>query len=589
MYKQDSSRKQFSVLLNYNKNQSTSEASDFTALYSKDIMIPPMSKVALYSASLIRKPIVLTSDQEFDIELTSAFAQDAGELLDQSYNPPQPYYATVTIPKGTYSKREFLDTLQTQSQSAIDALMLNELANYFVPYIPVVNIGKEDVFFSIAPNIDNSVYFEEFPYSETDFGTYHVDLSASGVAFEHSADSATWNNFAFCKNSIFPFTRNHRENYDTNQNNTDWFFNVDLVGTEGLMVGFLSQTFQKTSWADDFEVESAEIVGSAGTCPKVYLGLYFNKSQNNSNAVTCTLVIDSDLSTRTSSSQPILQIQSLFDINITDLTASGIFGFKFYYDNTINNQDEENDVFYFKVYGKTTNTSNYYQMTDEDVLFDSRTINLSLQRAFVEESFKKVIDEVYYPEGDIGGLVPFISMINVSNAATNENGLVSLNTMSLNENESSGEPLVGISRFSIKNVDDELSYVFGFKEQLYLDPNAYPNVASPDNGVVSLYSDSIGYNVEITNVGIKTQNNTINTNPGNDRPCVYRLQNEESDLSDFNQTFRRLTHYSPQIKFVDLDNREPLHINNLNIKIRRDVTNQVATEIEDTKLELLFC
>jgi hypothetical protein len=583
-------RKQFSVLLNYNKNQSGSDASDFTALYSKDLVIPPMSKVALYSASLIRKPIVLTTDQEFDIELTSALAQNDGELLDPDYNPPQPYYATVTIPKGTYSKREFLDTLQSQSQSAIDALMLNELANYFIPYVPVVTIGKEDIFFSIAPNIDNSTYFETFPYSETDYGTNHVDLSASGVAFEHSVDANTWNNFAFCKNSIFPFTRNHREDYDTNQNNTDWFFNVDLVGTEQLMVGFLSQAIQKTSWADDFDVETAEVIGSSvGLIPRAYLGLVFNKSQNNSNAVTCTLVIDSNLSTRTTSAQPIVEMLSLFDINITDLTASGIFGFKFYYENTINNQDEENDVFYFKVYGKTTNTSNYYQVTAEDVLFDSRTINLSLQRSFVEESFKKLVDPIYYPAGEIGGLVPFVAMNNVSTAATNENGLVSVNTMSLNENEDSGEPLVGISRFSIKNVTDELSYIFGFKEQLYLDPNAFPNVATPDNGVVSLYSDSIGYNVEITNVGIKTQNNTINTNPGNDRPCVYRIQNEESDLSDFNQTFRRITHYSPQIKFVDLDNREPLHINNLNIKIRRDVTNQVATEIQDTKLELLFC
>lgn len=580
MYKEDSSRKQFSVLLNYNKNQSGSDASDFVAMYSKDIVILPMSKVALYSASLIRKPIVLTDDQTFTLVLQDAYTFPSGDMTVAGISPE----ALVTIPKGSYSKREFLDMLEIQTTASLDALIQAEYPDNFLEYKPAVAIEKDSIFYSITPYINPEGFF---PVSETADASKNIDNAFTvGIAPEYNVtDAGTWNNFAFARASIFPFTRNHREDYDTNQNNTDWFFKVDLRGTEECLTGFLSQAYQKQEWTNDTTVETSNILNSvAGVIPNCYLGLYFNKSNGGSDAVTMSIVADAGLSERTDSTDAITEMISLVDLKIADIASSGIFGFKFYYENTQNNQDIGYDKYYFKVYAKQTQTANYYQVTEEDVLFDSRTINLAIPLQLILQSF-------IGNNGEYQGMVPFIAFKGVPNAGTGDTGSVSLNIMNLNQVNDGAvwKDSIGISRFSITDVSDELSYVFGFREQLNLDPNSYPNIMSPDNGVVSLYSDSIGYNVEITNVGIKTQNNTVNTNPGNDRPCVYRLQNEESDLSNFNQTFRRLTHYSPQIKFVDLDNREPLHINNLNIKIRRDVTNQVATEIEDTKLELLFC
>lgn len=572
-------RKQFSVLLNYNKEQSGSDASDFVAMYSKDLVIPPMSKVALYSASLIRKPIVLTQDQIFRIELQDAYTFPDGAFLVDGQVPA----VIITLPKGTYSKREFLNALEEETNNALVDFMTYYSYN-FLEYKPAIAIEKDSIFYSITPFINPEGFF---PVSDTADSSNNIDTAFTvGIAPQYDAsDAGTWNNFAFARASLFPFTRNHKEAYDTNQNNTDWFFKVDLRVTEECLTGFLSQGYQKQQWANNTTVETSDVLNStAGAIPNCYLGLYFNKSSGTSDGVKMSIVADAGLSERTNSTDAITEMISLVDLSITSISTSGIFGFKFYYENTQNNQSTLYDRFYFKVYGKQTQTANYYQVTDEDVLFDSRTINLSIRREFVLQCFEAI-------GVDYGGLVPFIAFKGVPNNATGETGNVSLNIMNLNQVFVNGiwRDSVGISRFSITNVSQELSYVFGFNEQLNLDPNAFPNVMTPDNGVISLYSDSIGYNVEITNVGIKTQNNTINTNPGADRPCVYRLQNEESDLSDFNQTFRRLTHYSSHIKFVDLENREPLHINNLNIKIRRDVTNQVATEIEDTKLELLFC
>jgi hypothetical protein len=573
-------RKQFSVLLNYNKNQSGSDASDFTALYSKDIVIPPMSKVALYSASLIRKPIVLTQDQSYQLAFFDAYTFPQGRFIVNGEIPA----VNISIPRGSYSKREFLDILEQSTTNAFDGFATT-FDTKSLDYKPAIMIEKDQIFYSITPYI---VPEQFFPISETTQGSNHIDASFNvGIAPEYEAtDANTWNNFAFARASLFPFTRNHRENYDTNQNNTDWFFKVDLRGTEECLTGFLSQAYQKNVWTNPATVQTSNILNTAaGTIPNCYLGLYFNKSSNVSDAITMSVVCTADLSSRTDSSDPITEMVSLVDLNIANIASSGFFGFKFYYENTQNNQDTGYDIYYFKVYAKQTQTANYYQVTDEDVLFDSRTINLSINGDFIRQCFSADPDF-----GEYQCLVPFVAFKNVPNAISGDTGSVSVNIMNLNEALIDGnwKQTIGISRFAIGNVTEELRYVFGFDQQLNLDPNAYPNTATPDTGIVSLYSDSIGYNVEITNVGIKTQNNTVNTNPGNDRPCVYRIQNEESDLSDFNQTFRRLTHYSPQIKFVDLDNREALNINNLNIKIRRDVTNQVATEIEDTKLELLF-
>jgi len=581
MYKENSSRKQFSVLLNYNQTQSGSDASDFTALYSKDIVIPPMAQVALYSASLIRKPIVLTQEQSYQLSFYDAYTFPQGQFTVSGENVA----VNIVIPKGTYSKREFLDTLETKTADAF-AGFATAFPTKSLDYKPAIMIEKDQIFYSITPYVVPEQYF---PVSETTQGSNHIDVSFNvGVAPDYDAtDASTWNNFAFARASLFPFTRNHRENYDTNQNNTDWFFKVDLRGTEECLTGFLSQAYQKNVWTNPATVQTSDILNTAaGTIPNCYLGLYFNKSSSVSDAVTMSIVCTADLSARTDSSDPITEMVSLVDLSIVNIASSGIFGFKFYYENTQNNQDTGYDNYYFKVYAKQTQSSNYYQVKNEDVLFDSRTIILSIKSELVKQCF--LADPTF---GEYEGFVPFIAFKNVPNAGLGDTGSVSLNIMNLTEVYIGGEwkQTIGINRFALQNVSDELRYVFGFDQQLNLDPNAFPNTMTPDTGICSLYSDSIGYNVEITNVGIRTQNNTVNTNPGNDRPCVYRIQNEETDLSDFNQTFRRLTHYSPQIKFVDLENREPLHINNLNIKIRRDVTNQVATEIEDTKLELLFC
>lgn len=578
MSKQDSSRKQFSVLLNYNKNQSNSDASDFVAMYSKDIMLPPMSKVALYSASLIRKPIVLTTDQSFSLSLTDAYSYPKGK-----FEPSTGFYEIqVPIEKGSYSKREFLDHLEVQTQDAIDTFIFDFSNNKFLEYRPVIDIGKDRIFYSITPYVNPEGFF---PVSETADSSNNIDSTfAVGIAPSYNGtDAGTWNNFAFARSSIFPFTRNHREDYDTNQNDTDWFFKVDLSGTEQCFAGFLSQAYQKQQWASSSEVQVSDVLNTGvGEVPNCYLGLCFNKASAGSNAVTMSIVADAGLSERTSSTVAITQMVSLVDLKISDITASGLFGFKFYYENTQNNQQIEYDKFYFKVYAKQSQTANYYNVTMDDVLFDSRTINLAIPRELIIESFQQLGD-------DCGGMVPFIAFKNVPNST--DKGSVSLNIMNINQvnDADTWKNSIGISRFSIVDVTEELSYVFGFDEQNMLDPNSYPTLVSPDTGVVSLYSDSIGYNVEINNLSVQTQSNTVNTNPGNARPCVYRLQNEESDLSDFNQTYRRFTHYSPQIKWTDIENREYLNLNNLNIKIRRDITNQQANEIVDTKLELLFC
>jgi len=320
-----SDRKQFSVLLNYNKEQSNSDASDFVAMYSKDIVIPPMSKVALYSASLIRKPVVLTENQSFRIVFSDAYTFPQGEFT----LPSGVVAVNIQVDKGSYSKREFLDHLETRTQGAFNTF-ISAYPTKFLEYKPAVNIQKSNIFYSITPYVNPEQYF---PISETTQGSNNIDLSFNvGIAPEHGVDASTWNNFAFARASLFPFTRNHREDYDTNQNNTDWFFKVDLRGTEECLTGFLPQSYQKNIWTAPNVVQTSDLLNSVqGTIPNCFFGLYFQKSQNNSDAVTMSIVVSKDLESRVDSNANISEMISLVDFQLNNIAQSGIFVFKIYF------------------------------------------------------------------------------------------------------------------------------------------------------------------------------------------------------------------------------------------------------------------
>jgi hypothetical protein len=120
-------------------------------------------------------------------------------------------------------------------------------------------------------------------------------------------------------------------------------------------------------------------------------------------------------------------------------------------------------------------------------------------------------------------------------------------------------------------------------------PNAYP-VSRTGGGLTNLFSDFNRYNIEL-NLPIKAFNSTESSvnNIGQVRNIVYNqdpfVQGETTLLASSNI----VKNIEPNsLKYLTLNNSAPLNINNLRLQIRRAKTNELATEITDSQIEILI-
>tara|TARA_R110000796_G_scaffold156778_7_gene273577 strand:+ start:3279 stop:5432 length:2154 start_codon:yes stop_codon:yes gene_type:complete len=120
-------------------------------------------------------------------------------------------------------------------------------------------------------------------------------------------------------------------------------------------------------------------------------------------------------------------------------------------------------------------------------------------------------------------------------------------------------------------------------------PNAYP-VSKTQGGLTNLFSDFNRYNIEL-NLPIKAFNSTESNvnNIGQKRNIIYNqdpfVQGETTLLASSN-IVRNIEPNS--LKYLTLNNSAPLNINNLRLQIRRAKTNELATEITDSQIEILI-
>jgi len=161
---------------------------------------------------------------------------------------------------------------------------------------------------------------------------------------------------------------------------------------------------------------------------------------------------------------------------------------------------------------------------------------------------------------------------------TDENSALGVATVSGSKNVSSLENILGIAKNRVNSLD----------EPTYMYPNMYPSNKDM-SGITHLGSDMMRYNIEV-NLPIKAYNTTEeSTNDiGQQRTIIY---NTNMAVENDNNPTVGLINKSIEpnnIKYLSLNNPEPLKLNTLDIKIRRAKTNELADEITDASLELLF-
>ena len=119
-----------------------------------------------------------------------------------------------------------------------------------------------------------------------------------------------------------------------------------------------------------------------------------------------------------------------------------------------------------------------------------------------------------------------------------------------------------------------------------------PNILPYNNalgGITSLGSDLTRYNIEL-NLPIRAYNNTENeqNDIGQTRTIVYNTDPVIEETGNFSAGLVNKNILPPDIKFLSLNNTESLKLNELIVEIRNSKTNNIANEISDAAIELIF-
>lgn len=143
----------------------------------------------------------------------------------------------------------------------------------------------------------------------------------------------------------------------------------------------------------------------------------------------------------------------------------------------------------------------------------------------------------------------------------------------------------------IANAPSATKYSTGLEKRF--DINAYPEFKKLA-GNTKLYTDNIQYNIEV-NLPIRCYNtiepkaNASATVPGQKRTILYKTEPVvEGEVQGIDQYYLENNIVPNTLKFLTLNNSAKLNINELNIQIRRNKTNELATELEDASVELLI-
>ncbi|MAN64478.1 MAG: hypothetical protein CMI60_21310 [Parvibaculum sp.] len=133
-------------------------------------------------------------------------------------------------------------------------------------------------------------------------------------------------------------------------------------------------------------------------------------------------------------------------------------------------------------------------------------------------------------------------------------------------------------------------------------PNLYPQHIGNYSGWTRIFGDGLRYNIEIQSLPIKCFNTrkTNNTSvgqknlyslqvaQGNERPILYNVGGFGEDITDSSESFIYVQLEPNNLKYLTLDNNEKIKLNTLRVQVRRATSDEIASEIEDTSLEILI-
>lgn len=601
-----------SVNLNFNSSMFSQKASNYECYFDKDLTIPPNSKVALYQGELTKAPLTLTKDNDMSIFINSSEDSDKAYVLHNTdsalVNNNDLDEIKFTIPKGNYSKREFLNTVQTQGQTAINNRNSSTSKNR-IPYQLIQQNNNKDLFLGLAPNFNYSTRIVDIAGDAADKRQNNVSVTSNltttvDIRPSVIADTSDFGSHFMCQSSINPLSMvkdfSSTEHMYPAQNTL--FFSIIDKSTDDsnkkFGVAFAStSSIKRHINGDKLGTFTNENFTESVKAP---VNIEFNNN-NSTGECILSIFVNSLLGTMNSGDEiSDDNMSKLSELKIGSLDSNHRFGFQIYLENGVNPNSIFYNKYYFRVLGFNINTPtdsnnfNDYLEGNNSILYDSKQDNINISINVISQFFKYEIGgDQFLQEQYYSGLVPTFYFSDLTGTDSSDYGYSNIKGNFIYDDTQSpavtNRDVVGLLRYSFSPLGDELKEIFGKDEIININPNGWDRFQNNNYGIDEIFGNRTNYNIQIQNLPIKSFNSTTDKNIGNEQPILFSLNNGFSgNLTEINSGNIIRTIYPPQLKYLALNNDRPIKLNNLHVKITRATTNQEADELEDAKLEILI-
>ena len=567
--------------------------------------------------------------------------------IDNSNLLPKLTQDTITIQKGSYTQSEFVEAFRSElafigTLNRQDAFDNNTGVDFL--YQAIGENDAEGVFLGLAPlNQPTSIYETSNVGSEVTLNNGTFDIGSAQTLIP-DARVDNWNTFVtsqYPMNPLSAIQNTYAPKQDDMQNVV--YYDIDFSPqnntTQRVYVNFINDAMTSAFWSDPTIPTVREAYPNypvaADGVPFGFFGIEYKLETNASNVSTITgSVFVADKFSNRQQYEPINQFPNLYEQLLEDtITWSDIFFAGFsqrayewkidgdfiprqairIYSLTEKSGIEDPDEFetqetrnyYFQILSKSYNDNGFYGFKGSDnLLFDSKDFGIYLPQRLVEDAaaVNSYISDRNGAKRQFLGIKPYFHMRNCNTNTTiyNPKSTKISQRNSDDNSELYGQPIVrynytfkkGSVLRDILGTGRSYQNILKFStEEARFDPNIYPQSRGRQAGVNALYSDNQRYNIEIESLPIRTFNSTKNeTNvSGNERTILHSTESFiDGEVTELTNSFLNKNVVPSNLKYISLNNKQKIVLNDISVKITRADTNQTADEITDCSFEMLL-
>ena len=589
----DNSMNKQSIILNFNPNINSDKAYSYEQSANQLLEIKPDTEVALYKAYLQRKAVVIPEDENISVNLNSAFNSLNMPLSNKPFNNVQipailanlTKKLNFTMPKGTYTKSEFVNDfslrIQTEiSNQHVDTYNTSNVSTTTLPYEYNGRINQDgSVFMGMTNDYQAKPLEHVLPAGATDENTIHnVAKSVNGLTnLEFTPNThvsaGAINSFVAMANTILPYgfvNDSNLHNQDTDQ--SILYFDIQSPIAQSSQGATQCCMMNTNMTSNIWNTANTIHIDAESNFPTCLFGLEIQSEVSSSNVVSDTLkIFHNEIFQQEFFSAPVGKsreqyVNDVFEecnhsllkdyamvkscevmlqqpITMPELQNDRFIklGFRVYAvrNKLINyvNPFSYGKDYYFQVIGMNTYDANpIVAGTPGEVIFDSRDLGIKIPQRVVDSGLLTdcVTSDRHSTSRGTLGLQPYFVFKDCPSGYQLRNVTGTCNGLYARSDNSSGGRADVINSYSygfptgsvIQNIlgagTTVVSETGTILDSVYL-PGLFPTYMEQSAGIMNIFGDNVRYNIEIPSLPIKTFNttSTVDFNLGNERTIIY--------------------------------------------------------------------